>query len=313
MSLSVVAGVIRDAQGRILLAQRPPGKHLAGTWEFPGGKLESGEAPELGLARELEEELGLRVRASRPVLSLTHAYPEKTIRLQLREVIDWDGEPHGREGQPLGWFALDDMNELPMPAADRPMLKALALDPRLVISPDPRQFATIEGFLADWEARLAAGFRWLQLRAPEFDVDSLQGLAARCGELARAYGARWMVHGDAQLARAAGADGVHLDAAALAGCRRRPLSHAKLVCASCDHAPELDLAGRLKLDFVIVGSVLGTAPHQTPRGLGWTGLERLCARSPLPVLGQGGLSPADLDRARACGAFGVAGTAGFCA
>ena len=311
MSLIVVAAVLRDAAGRVLLSQRPPGKHLAGTWEFPGGKLEPGESPSAGLARELREEIGIEVPTSSPLLSLTHAYPEKTVRLLLREVIDWDGEPHGCEGQPVAWFGPAEMDALPMPAADRPMLKALALDPRHAISPDPRQFANMADFLGDWEARLAAGFRWLQLHAPGLDGDSLRDLAARCGDLARAHGARWLLDGDPELANAVGADGVYLDAAALARCQRRPLAHAQLVCAACHNERELELAGRLALDFVIVSPVLATASQTPARTLGWSGLERLCARSPLPVLAQGGLSPADLDRARACGAFGVAGTVGF--
>lgn len=101
MSLEVVAGVLRDRQGRVLLAQRPARKHLAGTWGFAGGKREADESAAASLERELEEDLGIRVRRSSSLLSLAHAYPEKTVRLRLREVQAWGADPPSREGQPI--------------------------------------------------------------------------------------------------------------------------------------------------------------------------------------------------------------------
>ena len=308
MRLEVVAGVLRDRQGRVLLAQRPAGKHLAGTWEFPGGKLESGESAAGGLRRELEEELGIRVSRSSPLLSLTHAYPEKIVRLQLREVHVWDGEPHSREGQPIGWFDLEAVHQLPMPAADRPMVKALSLDPRYLISPDPARFSTKTEFLAGWEASLAAGYRWLQLSAPKLTREALLALARACSALTRRHGARWLIDADAELAEQVGADGVHLAAAKLAGCQSRPLAESSLVCASCHDAADLERAGDLGLDFVILSPVLAPRAQPQEDGLGWAEFERLCAASPLPVLALGGVGPEDLARARECGAFGVAGT-----
>lgn len=311
MTVVVVAAVIRDREGRVLLSQRPPGKHLAGTWEFPGGKLEAGETPAAGLVRELAEELGIRVRRSSPLLSLTHTYPEKTVRLLLRLVEAWDGEPGGREGQPLSWFEIPETFNLAMPAADRPMLKALALDPCYAISADPELFSSQAAFLADWEARLAAGWKWLELRAPSLDPDRLQVLARECGRLARRYPARWLIRGAPELALDSGADGVHLGPEDLARCQTRPLPEQALVCASCRDPSDLARAGRLGLDFVIVSPVLVSEPDAGTDALGWSELARLCALSPLPVLAHGGLNPGHLELAREHGAFGVAGIDGF--
>ncbi|MGY6554126.1 MAG: Nudix family hydrolase [Wenzhouxiangella sp.] len=311
MRLEVVAAVLRDPQGRVLLAQRPEGKHLAGTWEFPGGKLEPTESAAAALERELEEELGIRVRRSSPLLSLTHAYPEKTVRLRLREVQAWDGDPHSREGQPIAWFDLDAMQQLPMPAADRPMCKALSLDARYAISPDPARSTSLTACLEDWEARLAAGYRWLQLRAQVLPPAMRLQLASACGQLARRYGARWLIYGDVELAEQSGADGVHLDAAELGRCKDRPLPESRLVCASCHKAEDLARAGQLGLDFVTLSPVLPTASHSPAKALGWAEFERLCALSPLPVLALGGIGPEDLAQARECGAFGVAGVSAF--
>lgn len=308
MTVAVVAAVLRDDRGRLLLAQRPAGKHLAGTWEFPGGKLEADESPAAGLARELLEELGIELACSQPLLTLTHHYDDRCVRLFLREAVAWQGVPAGLEGQALKWVALADAGALPMPPADRPMLKALALDGRCAISPDPGSYSDAESFLRGWEASLKAGFGWVQLHAPALPEAQLRSLAARCGQLARRYRARWTLAAEPALAQAVGADGVHLDHEGLRRCRARPLAQDLIVTASCQHAADLALAGRLGLDLVMVSPLRpGTSPVQARPRLDWTAVERLCADSPLPVLACGELKPEDLPRARAAGAFGVAG------
>src|SRR6056297_746931 len=161
--IEVAAAVIRDSKGRLLLSQRPEGKHLAGLWEFPGGKRESGESAHAALARELDEELGIEVADSRPLLSLTHHYPEKSVRLLIRTVDDFSGSAVGREGQRIDWFDPAAARELSMPAADRPILQLLQLDPRLAMIPMPTPATPIDflldSLIADWQARLDAGFR----------------------------------------------------------------------------------------------------------------------------------------------------------
>ncbi|MFP4207181.1 MAG: Nudix family hydrolase [Wenzhouxiangella sp.] len=310
MIIPVVAAVLRDDRGRVLLAQRPVGKHLAGTWEFPGGKLEPDESPEQGLVRELAEELAIAVEQSEPLLSLTHHYPGRSVRLLLREVSAWQGRPVGREGQALAWVSLAEAQRLPMPPADRPMLKALALDPRLSISPDPSGFAAPDAFLDDWRARLEAGFGWLGLPAGGPATAGLHSLIERCCTLAHEFGARCsLLAPPRDLATALPAYGIHLDTDQLRACRRRPLAADRLVTADCETAEDLALAGRLGLDLVMVGPIC--SPLSDPLPLGWSGLEECCADSPLPVLATGGLGPEDLAQARRAGAFGVAGSDRF--
>lgn len=121
----VVAGALIDGADRVLLAQRPPGKSLAGLWEFPGGKLEPGETPEAALARELHEELGITAGAVQPISFASHAYADFHLVMLLYQCRDWQGEPHGRDGQALRWEAPGDMAALPMPPADLPLVQAL--------------------------------------------------------------------------------------------------------------------------------------------------------------------------------------------
>ena len=123
--VEVVAGALFDADGRVLIAQRPPGKALAGRWEFPGGKLHEGEAAYDGLVRELREELGVTVHAAGRLIRYAHAYPDRTVWLDLWTVSDWSGEPQGLDGQAFKWVAPGRLHEEDILEADRPMIEAL--------------------------------------------------------------------------------------------------------------------------------------------------------------------------------------------
>ncbi len=146
----MVAGVLRDSAGAVLLAQRPPGKHLAGGWEFPGGKLEAGETRAGALARELHEEIGVEVDAARPLFSVTHAYPHRDILLDVWVVTSYRGVPQGLEGQTLRWCAPDDLPRADLLPADRPIVTALRL-PEILTERRTEIYEIVEPFtrLAD--------------------------------------------------------------------------------------------------------------------------------------------------------------------
>ena len=123
----VVACALVDADGRVLVAQRPEGKVLAGLWEFPGGKLMAGETPEAALVRELEEELGVVTEPPclAPLTFASHAYPAFHLLMPLYVCRVWQGEPQPREAQALRWVRPRTLRDLPMPAADLPLIPFL--------------------------------------------------------------------------------------------------------------------------------------------------------------------------------------------
>lgn len=123
--LFVAAALLIDAQNRVLLAQRPADKSMAGLWEFPGGKVEAGETVSAALARELHEELGIHVQTAAPWLQVRHAYADRQVLLDVWQVDAYQGEPQGREGQPLAWVAVTGLREVDFPAADAPIIAAL--------------------------------------------------------------------------------------------------------------------------------------------------------------------------------------------
>lgn len=128
MKMVLVSAVaLIDVDGRVLLAQRPLGKSMAGLWEFPGGKIEVGETPEAALIRELQEELGIDTWASclAPLTFASHSYDDFHLMMPLFACRKWDGTPQAREGQTLKWVKPAEMRDYPMPAADIPLIAVL--------------------------------------------------------------------------------------------------------------------------------------------------------------------------------------------
>ena len=305
--IHVVAGVIRDARGRILLARRTEGRDLAGLWEFPGGKREPGETEEDALVRELREELGIEARIGAPLIAVPQRYPDKHLVLDVRMVDAWQSPARGREGQALAWVPGDRLGRYPMPPADRPVVAALREPAQFAVTPVPAD-------MPDWERTVArildAGAMRVQLRGGVVGNASwrraVEAAVARC----RDARADVLVNADIELARALGV-GVQLKAAQLATLQGRPLPEGQSVGASCHDAADLAHAERLGCDFAVLGHVAATPSHPGAAPLGWKGFAALRAGVSLPIYAIGGLGPADLDIARAHGAQGIAGIRAF--
>jgi len=298
----VVAGVLEDAAGRVLIAQRPEGRSMAGAWEFPGGKLAAGEERHPGLARELEEELGVCIGPARPLIRYLHRYPALEVDLDVWRVASWHGEPRGLEGQALAWREVSTLLGAGLLPADEPIVRALALPSTVLVTPPQ---AASEGAFLDLLARSAAGL--VVLRRPDLDAEALLAVAA----WARVRtGARVVLNGDpARLSKAieeGAADGLHVPARHAARLASRPLPRQHLFGVSCHDALELDRAEALAADYAFLGPVKPTATHPGSPGSGWGAFARLVRDRPLPVYAIGGLGPADLGAAWNAGAQGIA-------
>ncbi|MEJ1960411.1 MAG: 8-oxo-dGTP diphosphatase MutT [Gammaproteobacteria bacterium] len=136
-AIRVVAAVLYDEQGRVLIADRPAGKHMAGRWEFPGGKVDEGETLSEALFRELHEELGVTVRTAHPFMNLAHDYPDRRVELHMWLVQGYTGEPRGLDGQRLKWVEPARLCDEDILEADRPFVEALQN------LPPPRQGAKV--------------------------------------------------------------------------------------------------------------------------------------------------------------------------
>jgi len=125
-TVHVAVGVLINPAGAVLITRRPDHVHQGGLWEFPGGKVETGEPAAAALNRELHEELGVTVQTAEPWLQVRHDYPDKRVWLDVWRVVAWRGEPQGREGQPLIWAQPAELAKFAFPAADQPIIAQLA-------------------------------------------------------------------------------------------------------------------------------------------------------------------------------------------
>lgn len=301
--VDVVAGVITDARGRILLARRTEGRDLAGLWEFPGGKREPGESAEAALIRELREELGIDVDLGAPLIAVPQRYPHKRLRLDVRRIAAWRGSVKGHEGQALAWVPPHKLGSYAMPPADIPVVAALQQPDRYLVTPEPGD--DDHPWLRGLERALIAGVRRVQLRAHACAPGRWPSLARDAAQLCQRHGADVLVNGDPALAADLGI-GVHLRSVQLRTMTARPLAKDVSVAASCHDAGELRLAQALGCDFAVVGAVMPTASHPGMPGLGWDGFAALREDVSLPIYAIGGMAPSDVTVARQHGAQGVA-------
>jgi len=300
--LQVVAGILERGDGRVLITQRPAGKVYAGYWEFPGGKVEAGESALEAITRELREELSIEVEVAFPWLRRRFVYPHATVELRFLRIPRWRGEVHGNEGQAFSWESVQAPAVSPMLPANGPILAALRLPFEYALTQAVE--SGIDAQLAALDVALANGLRLVQVREPGMARDTLATFAREVIAHARRAGAWVVINGDIDLARALGADGVHLRAAQLATLATRPAL--PLVGASCHDAAELACAEALACDFAVLGPVAATLTHPGAAPLGWPAFARLVSASTIPVYALGGMLPCDLDTARRHGAQGVA-------
>ena len=266
--LEVAVGVVLDAAGAVLLGQRVPGKAYAGWWEFPGGKIEAGEDAAAALARELDEELGLVVRASHPWLVREFSYPHAQVRLHFRRLFgawgDWSGEPRGREGQAFTWQSLTGPLVEPLLPASLPVFPWLRLPPRIrcwrpslpreARDPSPGQEPASPLWLLEGPWREEAGF----------EAEVLAVAASL-----RERGGCLLVNPSVPDPVREQAGGLILDAADLRRLDRRPA--VRLCGARCQDAADGLRATALDLDFVIAPSVeiaVALPVYQDPAGGG---------------------------------------------
>lgn len=318
----IVLGLLREPDGRVWAEIRPDGKHLAGLRAFPGGKRRDDETLRQALARELDEEIGIRMRRARRVITLNWDYPDRRLRLIGFEVTDWAGQPRSGEGQALAAEPLDRDARADwlatMPPANRGLINALVLPRCLAITPP----VGADG-LTDWQARLES--RLHALPAPML-VNLRPGPAVGQASvpwpaLARAVLAagHWpVVNPPTDRPWPEGLDprvGLHLNHARLMSMSAAQVqdwqARGHLVTAAVHDQTTLDRAIELAADLVTVSPVRATTSHPGVRGMGWAAFAELAEAAAMPVYALGGVVVEDLPRIWRRGGFGVASISAF--
>lgn len=303
----VAAAIYDESKSQLLIAKRQDDKHQGGKWEFPGGKLEQGESPLTALKRELDEELGIQVEQARPLIKISHDYPEKTIVLDVWEVTQFAGEAHGKEGQTVKWIKLDEIDQYEFPEANLPIITAVKLPSVCQITPCPSKCGD---FLAELESTLQSGIKLVQFRPKRLRNADYMATARDAITLAHEYDAKLILNSPPLWLHEA--DGIHLSSLQLANTPYRPsVAPGKWVSASCHTPEELAHAAFIKADFVFLSPVKQTASHPGVDGIGWQAFADMLEKVNMPVFALGGMTPDDLPDAFEHGAQGVAAIRGY--
>jgi 8-oxo-dGTP diphosphatase len=286
----VAVAVIERSNGDVCIAQRADHQHQGGLWEFPGGKVEEGETITQGLQREIHEELGVEVLAHEPLISVKYRYPDKHVLLDVHKVTKFNGEPHGKEGQPVEWCPKSRLHQYSFPAANKGILNALLLPSQVAIL-DPLSKDQIDDIHNHYTPDELA----IYVRDPnktEF-VDQLS--------LLKDKGFRVLQKNDPLMC--------HLTSEQLASLDERP--DVLWLSASCHNEQEIEQANALEVDFIFISPVLQTPSHPGAEVLDWGGFQALAELAHMPAYALGGVGQSDLDKARAYGAQGIAGIRTF--
>ncbi|MDH5376990.1 MAG: Nudix family hydrolase [Gammaproteobacteria bacterium] len=308
-AVHVVAAVIYDKAERIFVAKRPAHLHQGGLWEFPGGKVEAGEVPTQALARELKEEIGIQIEACQPLIQIHHDYPDKSVFLDIFSVTRFQGEPHGREGQETQWVKKDLLQNLSFPEANWPIMKAVQLPQRLLITPEPENESS---FLSALETAIKKNrLSLIQFRAKEMNLSDYIVLAHQVVELAHGQDCKVLLNGLPELLNEVAADGIHLNRENALRFEDRPIATNKILSMSCHNGLALRHAERLDCNFALLSPVLPTQSHPDAPPLGWDQFKTLAQTCKVPVYALGGMHEQVLFEAIGRGAQGYAAIRGL--
>lgn len=305
--IDVVVGVIRDAEGRILLTQRQQHQDFAQCWEFPGGKIEPGETAEQALRRELREEVSIEATCYTPLIEVPWHYAHKSVCLRVYLVSGWQGVPAAAEGQQMRWVPMVNLAQMDFPAANRSIIHALTLSDCYAITGD---FAGLDALLHKATRALERGAGALQLRAKLSDkayIDAANALLP----LVRTYNARLILNTSFELWQDCPEADWHATSDRLASLMARPVPLSTLFTASVHNKSQLQQAVAAGVDAVLLSPVLPTLSHPDEPALGWDVAQTLIAMSPVPVYALGGLAISDLAQAKALGFQGIAAIGAF--
>ena len=310
----VAVAVIINKKDEVCISLRPQEAHQGGLWEFPGGKVEAGESVDVALVREIKEELDLVINHPRPLIKITHSYPDKRVCLHVRKILSFDGQATGAEGQQVKWVSIEQLAAYDFPEANTAIVKALQLPDKYLIT---GKFIDADDLIKKLAAALANNIKLVQLRLKSDDLNNLTDAPALLGKVAQLClqaNAKLMLNIPDDLLSSIDSseivfDGIHADSRTLMSLTSRPQSH--LFSASCHDKTQLLKAERLKADFVVLSPVQKTASHPDVQPIGWRTFAAMVENMSIPVYALGGVSADDVERAWSHGGQGVAAISAF--
>jgi 8-oxo-dGTP diphosphatase len=305
MVVDVAVAIIQNQNGEILLALRNQKDYLSSMWELPGGKIELGESEADTLKRELKEELGIDAEIGAKIITTEFVYPKIHVRLHAFAVTNHSGKIKAQEGQTLEWFRPEDINESLILKASIPIINAIILPDKHLITPTNLSEKNLINHID--KALQNSPEILIQYRDPS--RDNYIETAGKLTKHVRNLGGKIMLNSDTETAIKLGADGVHLNSTRLKNLIKKPAG--LWVSASCHNLAEIQIANRLKLDFIVLSPVCKTSSHPEAKPLGWDRFESLVEVANMPVYALGGMNIQDIEKSKQLGGQGVAGISLF--
>ena len=306
--LQVAVGVVKNTEGQVLISLRDESLHQGGLWEFPGGKIESGESAEQALARELKEELAINLITATPLITVKHQYPDLAVQLNVFLVTHFSGDAKSCVDQLFKWVNPAELAHHEFPAANQPIITAAQLPPYYAILDDADADESL--LLINLQKILTRGIKLIQLRLKTLPPETIEKFIELAYPLCKQQRALLLINSAVKNAENFTVDGIHLTSRHLMDNVKRPKNRL-WVAASCHNLQELQHAQTIGADFAVLAPILATKTHPETEPLGWEQFTDLVSQVNLPVYALGGLSESGLDRVRQAGGQGVAAIRAF--
>ena len=301
MNIEASVGIIFNESFQLLMAERPQSKTWSGWWEFPGGKIESGETPLEALKRELKEEIGISVIDAEKWIVRKYAYEGYEVTLHFYKVTQWSGNIEAKEEQKISWVLPDNNVVSPILPANDLIFKAISLPDIYAIT---NAYEYSGNFLNKVEQQLNNGLGLIQIREKAISKNAFIELTKEIIQMAGNFDAKVMINSDINLAYKLNADGVHLNSSLLHSLSEIPKD--LIVSASCHSARDIEKAMTMDVSFVVLSPVQKTQSHPNTTPIGWDDFSKITQNYSIPIYALGGMKQDDIENAFNAGAIGIA-------
>lgn len=308
-NIVVVVGIIQHpVTKKFLITKRSKGQHLAGLWEFPGGKVEQGEDLFHALQRELVEEVDINIQSAFPLKKISHQYQDKIVSLNFWVVTHFNGEVSAQEKQELEWVGLDDLNKYEFPEANQPIIKSLNLPFYWMITPNCDVQKIEEYIHSIKQATSQFCIKQILFRSKNLEDNDYFLVYEKLKMMTSKSDCHIILNREKPNNKLT--NYWHLTSTQLHEYSKRPFKKGFL-SASCHTIKDIKQAEKIGIDFIVLSSVAKTPSHPKAIPLGWYQFKQLAEQTTLPVYALGGVSRENLTVARYHGAIGVAGISTF--
>lgn len=301
--IQVAISVIVNQKNEVLISKRSADVHQANRWEFPGGKIESNESPELALSRELKEELGIDVVDSRFLTLLEYDYGDKKVCLHAFIVTKFFGLPLGLEGQPIQWVKISALQNYQFPDANLPIINLLQLPDVIQITGD---FSSYDDLISKTQKCIDNGVTVLHFRAHDLNdvvyTQYAKALLLKC----RGQNVKLILNRTKNIFDKVDADGLHMTRHEMKKYHERPCDTTKLFSVSCHEEEEITHAIKLSVDYCFLSPIKQAISHDAGFALGMELFSTLSDKYAVEIYALGGMQKADVNAIKAINGKGIA-------